>query len=558
MKRTRGIPQIALLIVTIFTLGCVEQTPSKADASEPPNKVSVDKPVRPPADPALDGSTDKPADKPTVKLADKPTDKPADRPAVKPADKPADRPAVKPADKPAENLADKPADRPADKPADEVRKVIEKAVDKAVDSGSGKTGPVKVDIVPQYKLVKAGEETTLNLLVRLTADKVESATRSPMDLAIVIDRSGSMRGDKVRQVKQAAMDLISKLNRTDRVTLVTYSSDVMVHDKRLPMDEPGREKLRNKIAILWAGGSTALGPALFDGLEILEKAEREETDIAHVLMFSDGIANVGESRPEVLASRTGKAFANGISVTTLGVGLDYNEDLMTRIADQGGGRYHFIKDAEAIAGVLNDEFGGLSSTVARSMVLTFKGKDGIKLDRVYGYPTWEEDDETRIKVGTLYSGQTREILLRLKVTPAGMEKLALGDLGVKFADLTQGGEKLREEFKLAVDVTDDGGKVKESENTEVTIRVAEVESAEAMDKAARAVDRGDWHAARTIIDNNIGSLRKQAAATPSAVLDDQLGEMEASAGGLGAAKTSAEERKVFIKRSKAKSYDTMK
>ena len=92
----------------------------------------------------------------------------------------------------------------------------------------------------------------------------------------------------------------------------------------------------------------------------------------------------------------------------------------------------------------------------------------------------------------------------------------------------------------------------------MTIRVAEVESAEAMDKAARAVDRGDWHAARTIIDNNIGSLRRQKEATPSARLDTQLQEMEDSAGGLGAAESSAEERKVFIKSKKAGSYDLMK
>ena len=534
MKRTRGILQIALLAMAVFTLGCLEPVPGTKEAKEAPKKVTIEKPE------------------------EKPVEKPEEKPVDKPAEKPVDKPEEKPVDKPEEKPVDKPEEKPADKPADEVRKVIEKAVDQPVDNASGKAGPVNVQIIPQYELVKAGEETTLNVLVRLTADKVASTERSPMDLAIIIDRSGSMRGDKMRQVKQAAMDLISKLDRTDRVTLITYASDVMVLDRRLPMDEPAREALRNKIAILWAGGSTALGPALFDGLDILEKADREETDIAHVLMFSDGIANVGESRPEVLAGRTGKAFANGVSITTLGVGLDYNEDLMTRLADQGGGRYHFIKDAEAIAGVLNDEFGGLSSTVARSMVLTFKGKDGIKLDRVYGYPTWDEDDETRIKVGTLYSGQTREILLRLKVTPAGLEKLALGDVGLKLADLTQGGEKLREEFSLAVGITEDGSKVKDSENTEVTIRVAEVESAEAMDKAARAVDRGDWHAARTIIDNNIGSLRKQNAATPSPVLSDQLQEMEASAGGLGAAESSAEERKVFIKSRKAKSYDTMK
>jgi hypothetical protein len=88
--------------------------------------------------------------------------------------------------------------------------------------------------------------------------------------------------------------------------------------------------------------------------------------------------------------------------------------------------------------------------------------------------------------------------------------------------------------------------------------VAEVESAEAMDRAARAVDRGDWQAARTIIDGSIGQLRSQNEATPSKRIVEQLQDMEESVAGLGAAETSAEDRKSFIKRSKAKSYDKMK
>ncbi len=487
-----------------------------------------------------------------------PAQKPAERAIEKPLAEPKEEPAKKPAEEAMEKPSAEPEKAPAERPADVVKETIEKAVAPPAVVDQPQKGPVQAAILPQFGLVKAGEETTLNVLVRLTADKIEVHQRSPLDLAIIIDRSGSMRGDKVRQVKQAAMNLIDKLDRMDRVTLISYASDVMVHDRRLPMDAPGREALKNKIAILWAGGSTALGPALFDGLDILGKADREETDIAHVLMLSDGIANVGESRPDRLAAATARAFGEGVSVSTLGVGLDYNEDLMTRLADQGGGRYHFAKDGEAIAGILNDEFAGLSATVARSMVLTFKSKDGVKLQRVFGYATWEEDDETRIKVGTLHSGQTREILLQVRVTPAGMEKLAVGDLGLKFVDVGNDGTRVVHSFPLAVGVTEDGEGVKESENTEVTIRVAEVESAEAMDRAARAVDRGDWQAARTIIDGSIGQLRSQNEATPSKRIVEQLQDMEESVAGLGAAETSAEDRKSFIKRSKAKSYDKMK
>jgi Ca-activated chloride channel family protein len=579
MKRTRGTLTITLLALAIFALGCVEPTPADKPADKPAAK--TEKPVQQPPAPQQPAAQQEPLAVPASSdVAVHPGKQPeqqSPREEVPPPDgKPTEQ--QSPIEKPEQQspreevpLAAPPVDRRSEVPApdgkqpeqqspkEKVAEIIAKATEPAEDGVCGASGPVKVEILPQFGLVKKDQETTLNVLVRLTADKAAApAQRTPLDLAIILDRSGSMRGDKVRQVKQAAMELIDKLDRTDRVTLITYASDVAVVDRRLVMDGPAKEKLKKRIANLWAGGSTALGPALFDGLDILQKAEREETDIAHVFLLSDGIANVGESRPEMLGARTASAFAGGVSVSTLGVGLDYNEDLMTRIADQGGGRYHFIKDADAIAGVLNDEMAGLSTTVARSIVLTFKPKDGIKLDTVFGYPVWEEDDETRVKVGTLYSGQTREILVRFKLSPAAGEKLALGDLGLKFVDVTNDGEKVRDEFSVTVGLSEDDQAIRESERAEVTIRVAEVESADAMEKAARAVDRGDYHAARSIISGSIGRLREQNTATPSVRLEAQMDEMEGAMGGVGAAETSADDRKDFIKRSKAKSYDLKK
>jgi len=469
-------------------------------------------------------------------------DQPAKKPAEKPAEKPADKPEEKPADKPEEKPADKPEDK--GEPAGEQATVV---------------GPAKVEILPQFGKIAAGKETVLNVLVRLKGvEAPPKEERPPIDLAIVIDRSGSMRGDKVRSVKQAAMELIDKLDRMDRVTLVTYATDVVVHDKRIPMDKPGREAIKEKIMGINAAGSTALGPALFQALDIVEKAERESTDIAHVMLLSDGLANVGEQRPEVLGQRTSMAFGRGVSVSSLGVGLDYNEDLMTRIADQGGGRYHFIKDAQAIAGVLGDELRGLSSSVARAIVLTFEPTDGVKLKKVFGYPTWEEDDETRIKVGTLSSNQTREILMRVTVPAADGPTVSVGSLFLKLRDVTQEGKKVKDEFSLAVAIGENEQEIKDSERKDVTIRVAEVESAKEVEKAARAVERGDFKAARNILSSNIGRMRKQAKATPSAKLDDQLMDLEESLGGVDQAETSVEKKKEFIKGRKASSYDLMK
>lgn len=419
-------------------------------------------------------------------------------------------------------------------------------------------GPVTVEVAPQYGLVLAGTSPHANILIRLTGTKEVAQRRQPLDLALVIDRSGSMRGDKIRKVKQAAIDLVDKLDDGDRVTLVTYDHHVTVVEKRRVADQPGRAALKARLLEVRAGGRTALGPALFKSLEILEGAERGETHIPHIILFSDGLANVGETRPKVISARSATAFARGVSVSTLGVGLDYNEDLMTQVADQGGGRYHFIKEASAIAGVLNDEFSGLSSTVARGIVLDLRPAPGARVTRVFGYASSEENSMTSIKVGTLYAGQTREILVQVDLPPATGDQAPVGTLLYRLRDVTADGAELVAEIAVKLGVSNSPEEVQKSERSEVSVRVAEVESAQELDKVARAVNRGEYQAAKGMLSSSLGRLREQNKATPSPKLDAQIADMEEAFNGVDAAKSSSRARREFIKEKKAQSYNDMK
>ncbi|MCA9547801.1 MAG: VWA domain-containing protein, partial [Myxococcales bacterium] len=297
-------------------------------------------------------------------------------------------------------------------------------------------GPVSIQALTRFKTVHVGPDgAELDVLVRLKGDGAVPAERAPMDLVIVLDRSGSMRGDKLVAVKSAALKLLDRLGKDDRVTLISYSDDVTVDALGGPTGPSGRA-LRDALMRVSAGGSTALGPALFKAIEQLERGDRGEARMAHVMLLSDGLANQGEQRPEVIGARAAGGFRVGVSVSTLGVGLDYNEDLMTRVADQGGGRYHFIKDSEAVAAVLNDEMNGLVATVARGVELELKGVQVIK---AFGYPSDVVDGVTKVRVGALGAGQVREVVLRVKV-PAGVApSVALGELAVNFRDATAAG-----------------------------------------------------------------------------------------------------------------------
>ena len=381
--------------------------------------------------------------------------------------------------------------------------------------------------------------------------------RPPVDLALIIDRSGSMSGDKIRDVKTASLKLLDTLQPADTVTLISYSSDVRRHTTRLSVGE-GREILRNHLLGIESGGGTALGPALIQALDDLEAGLKDDGRLTHALLLSDGLANEGEQRPDVLGARAAKAFTRGISVSTLGVGLDYNEDLMTKLADQGGGRYHFIKDAEAIVGILDDEMKGLVATVARGITLDLAPAPGTGVAKVFGYPTAREDARTTARIGSIGAGQTREVIVRLTLPALTPPRVALGTLSVGYTDITADSVPRRADVPLSIELAADTAAMQKSERPEVTVRVAEVEAAALMQQATSAVDRGDFDSAQQILEAAGADYDARAQAASSASEREQLreeqAEFEQAKAELEDAKHSAEKRKKYAKQYKASSY----
>jgi Ca-activated chloride channel family protein len=289
-----------------------------------------------------------------------------------------------------------------------------------------------------------------------------------------------------------------------------------------------------------------------------EAGKRDDLRMAHVMLLSDGLANVGEKNPQALGQRAAAAFAAGVSISTFGVGLDYNEDLMTRLADQGGGRYHFIKDSEAIAGVLDDEMKGLVATVARGIEISFQLADGTKVSKVFGYATGTNDGVVTSRVGALAAQQTREMVVRLDLPTMKAGDVDLGSLSVAFKDVVADGVAQRVDVPVKLTVTDDEAASKKSERVEVTVRVAELEAADTLEIAARAADRGDFAGAGNSLQLAIDKLKAQVRATPSAKLSREIVDFEAAQGELVQARSSSRARKGYTKKFKARAYQSRK
>lgn len=441
-------------------------------------------------------------------------------------------------------------EKPAVEPAVAEKEVVEPA----------DPGPIEWQTLPQYTTILACTPGELNVVMRLQGRDVLAKKRQPLDLAVVIDRSGSMSGGKLQSVRAAALELLELLGAGDQVTLISYDQEVTTHAVQVRVDKDGKGQLRKHILALHTGGTTALGPATFSAIETLTNAPRDEQSLSHILLLSDGRANVGETSPHVIGARAAQAFTRGISLSTIGVGLDYNEDLMTHIADQGGGQYHYVRDDTTIQAVLEAELQGLLSTVAREVHVDLNLADGVRLKRVYGFPVTGDGGLRSIRVGSLWAGQSRDIVMRLENENVSCEEAdrEIGTFTVRYRDVEKDGQEATLSTQLTVVVSPDMAKVEQSENIEVTIRVAEVQSAIQLELAAKEVEGGHFEKAEQILVKALEELAAQAEATPNPALDEQIDELEQAKADLAEAKASAKMQKHFIKSGKSKAYKKKK
>jgi Ca-activated chloride channel homolog len=453
-------------------------------------------------------------------------------------------------------------------PAAHTAVAIGDAMPKAQSPGAEKEAPwgieanianVSLAVRPQFGVLHSGTSAPLNILFEVEGLEPADVIRQPLDLAVVIDRSGSMSGDKIVSVKSAALTLLKSLGPEDRVTLISYASNIQIHAAGLIADKQGIDMLRNEILSISADGNTALGPATFEALSILEESRKngDSARLTHIMLLSDGIANTGISDPETIGKRAAAGFEAGVSLSTLGVGLDYNEDLMTHLADQGGGQYHFIQDDQEIVAVLQDEFNGLTAQVAREMVLSMDLMPGVTAENVFGYPMVLEGSRATVRIGGLRAHQTRDIVIGLNAANPTGDEMRVGTFTLTLRDVADGQHR---EWRgdLVLGVSSDENRVAASELTDVTVRVAEVESAREMTLAARAVDKGDFQQAEMLLDNSIQILQKKAAKTGSKSLKKQIQTMESAKTDLSNAKQSRVAQKSFVKSNKSKAYKKSK
>ncbi len=216
--------------------------------------------------------------------------------------------------------------------------------------------------------LKGSEKKELYIYIDAKAALVKKdSERVPLNIALVIDRSGSMAGEKLEYVKKATDFVINNLNKNDYLSIVQYDNKVdVVSETQAVTNKKG---LHEKVAKIKAGGMTNLSGGMLEGYTQVGVSKKERY-VNRVLLLSDGLANEGITDPEKLRSIAQKRFREqGIGLSSFGVGADFNELLMTNLAEYGGANYYFIDMPDRIPEIFAKELEGLLSVVAQNAKL---------------------------------------------------------------------------------------------------------------------------------------------------------------------------------------------
>jgi len=270
-----------------------------------------------------------------------------------------------------------------------------------------------------------------------------------VDMVIVLDRSGSMKGRKIEDARRAVLELLSSLSAEDRFALITYSDGVHVASDLFNVTAANRVRMASAVNAVRAGGGTNLGAGLQAGIDILISPGRH-TNAAKLILISDGLANQGLTDVKALSDIAAVAVEKEFAVSTVGVGIDFNEHLMTAIADRGTGRYYYLENPAAFAEIFQREFYSTQTAAVTGLKIQIPKNSGITLADAAGFPIINQNDHLVFYPGNLRSGQTRKLFLTLKVPTNSQKTFELEKLKISYQYGNRTYETaLEESFKIA-------------------------------------------------------------------------------------------------------------
>lgn len=339
---------------------------------------------------------------------------------------------------------------------------------------------------------------SIYLYIDIDAQKIERVSKTPLNISVVIDRSGSMsEKNKLDYVKKAVNYIIDETGPNDYISIVTYDDNVDVLQRINLINN--KFELKKAVNDLKPGGFTNLSGGLFEGYDQINYNYKRGY-VNKVFLLSDGIANRGiTDRFELSELVKEKTRRDGITISTFGVGNDFNENLMTVIAEYGNGNYYYIKNSADIPEIFAAELNSLKHLLAQSAKIKVRFPNNfLKLSKVYGYDYVAEGENVVIDLKDIYSGQKKSVLLKFDFTRNTNEMLKF-ESELIYIDVENNFKYIAEKSLNTIDYTIDKSVYNANKNIYAEQNIAMFEANELMEEALRKTDDGNYNKAKDLI-----------------------------------------------------------
>lgn len=392
-------------------------------------------------------------------------------------------------------------------------------------SAKSPAAPVDVRAELDRPVLPAGQTERAVVKIRLLPAEIESAKdRPPLNLAIALDKSGSMNGQKIAQAREAALEALSLVGQRDRIALVVYSdkAETLIESQH-PLE---RERLARIIREIRTDGNTALYAGVGQAAAEIRRGATDGS-FDRLILLSDGLANVGPSSTDDLRGLGRSLAGEDISVSTVGLGSGFNEDLMTALAETGQGNAYFAESARDLTRIFAAELEDVLNVTATDVQVIVECAPGVRPLKVIGRDGKVEDGRVTIDIRQLFGGQEKFALVEVEV-PAGTagELRDLVTVQTRYLDADRDSHEAT--TVAQVNYSESEKVVRDNANVEVARAVVDNRLAEAKQQAIALSDAGQNGQAATVmrqlrsdIDSMNGLYQDDAIAQQSSLMEQE-------------------------------------
>jgi Ca-activated chloride channel family protein len=388
----------------------------------------------------------------------------------------------------------------------------------------------KVEFFTTHAKLEAGREQTVDVLIRITPPALSTSRpnwkgRPDLNLSLVLDRSGSMEGEKMIRAREAARFCVDQMLATDRLSVVTFDDRIEVLFPSEPVTN--KQAMKDLISRVTARSSTALHEAwVRGGLTVSEHIL--DQGVNRVVLITDGLANVGITNTDEIVTQAMGLFQRGVSTSTIGIGADFNEDLLMPMAQSGGGNAWHVVEPDDMQHIFQIELEGLIAQFAHTVSLSLIPADGVRVVDVLN--DFEFTETGRYRLPNLQAGSPLDIVVQLR---AGAQEvgtqLRLLDLRLGFTPQdAKNAEVLKQahtiEFATQTEVE------RSPVNDDVIKTVRFLMNARARNEAMKRMDLGDYAGAQVVLGSAMGATQALPCSAAPEVMEETaaLAELRSS------------------------------